>query len=203
MGWTAPRTWVDGEVVTRDLLNQHLRDNLLETEAAKAAAAGDTFHATSAAAFERLPLGGSGSFYRTSDRPYWGGKGPFALTEYDPGSDTTISLGGSFADLDATNLVLNLAIPASGNLLVRLSCYYVGSGTDFWSLREGSNNVTGSVAQVNESGTKESQHELAIVLTGFTAGDRKTWKWGGKTTSSSSLKAGPTFGAAVMAAWEL
>jgi hypothetical protein len=29
MAWTAPRTWVAGEVVTAALLNTHLRDNLL------------------------------------------------------------------------------------------------------------------------------------------------------------------------------
>lgn len=28
MGWTTPRTWVSGEVVTDTLLNTHLRDNL-------------------------------------------------------------------------------------------------------------------------------------------------------------------------------
>lgn len=30
MSWTAPRTWVTGEVVTAALLNAHLRDNLLD-----------------------------------------------------------------------------------------------------------------------------------------------------------------------------
>lgn len=29
MAWTAPRTWVSGEVVTAALMNTHLRDNLL------------------------------------------------------------------------------------------------------------------------------------------------------------------------------
>lgn len=29
MSWTNPRTWVKGELVTADLLNAHLRDNLL------------------------------------------------------------------------------------------------------------------------------------------------------------------------------
>ena len=30
MAWTAPRTWVAGEIVTAALMNAHLRDNLLE-----------------------------------------------------------------------------------------------------------------------------------------------------------------------------
>lgn len=29
MAWTAPRTWVTGEIVTASLLNTHLRDNML------------------------------------------------------------------------------------------------------------------------------------------------------------------------------
>lgn len=28
MAWTAPRTWVTGEIVTSGLLNVHVRDNL-------------------------------------------------------------------------------------------------------------------------------------------------------------------------------
>jgi hypothetical protein len=33
MAWTAPRTWVTGEVVTAAQMNTHLRDNLLEVGA--------------------------------------------------------------------------------------------------------------------------------------------------------------------------
>lgn len=29
MGWTSPRTWVSGEILTAALLNVHLRDNML------------------------------------------------------------------------------------------------------------------------------------------------------------------------------
>ena len=29
MAWTAPRTWVTGEVVTASVMNVHVRDNLL------------------------------------------------------------------------------------------------------------------------------------------------------------------------------
>ena len=44
MAWTAPRTWVAGELVTAALLNTHLRDNLLvlrEREVWFSAAAGN------------------------------------------------------------------------------------------------------------------------------------------------------------------
>jgi len=40
MSWTAPRTWVVGEVLTAGLLNAHVRDNLLETAPAVATAVG-------------------------------------------------------------------------------------------------------------------------------------------------------------------
>lgn len=33
MSWTAPRTWVTGEVVTSTIMNAHVRDNLLEVPA--------------------------------------------------------------------------------------------------------------------------------------------------------------------------
>lgn len=36
MSWTTPMTFVNGNVLTASQLNTHLRDNLLETEAAKA-----------------------------------------------------------------------------------------------------------------------------------------------------------------------
>jgi hypothetical protein len=43
MAWTAPKTWVGGEVPSATSLNAHLRDNLLETMPAKATTEGDIF----------------------------------------------------------------------------------------------------------------------------------------------------------------
>ena len=57
MAWTAPRTWVTGELVTATLLNAHLRDNLLETAPAKVTTQGDTVYATAANALARLAKG--------------------------------------------------------------------------------------------------------------------------------------------------
>jgi hypothetical protein len=48
MGWTTPRTWVPGEPITAALWNAHIRDNLLETEAAKATSDGQLLMATGA-----------------------------------------------------------------------------------------------------------------------------------------------------------
>lgn len=62
MAWTAPRTWVTGEVVTAALLNAHLRDNLLETPTAKVTTAGDIVYATGANAMARLAAGTTSQF---------------------------------------------------------------------------------------------------------------------------------------------
>ncbi len=57
MSWTAPRTWVTAEVVTAGNMNTHVRDNLLETAAAKATGAGEVFYATAATAIAALAAG--------------------------------------------------------------------------------------------------------------------------------------------------
>lgn len=46
MAWTAPRTWVAAEILTADMLNEQLRDNLLETMPAKAKTPGAFFVTT-------------------------------------------------------------------------------------------------------------------------------------------------------------
>lgn len=43
MAWIAPQTWVAETVVTAAQMNESLRDNMLETEAAKATTAGGIF----------------------------------------------------------------------------------------------------------------------------------------------------------------
>lgn len=60
MAWTAPRTWVVGEILTASALNTHLRDNLLETAVAKVTTAGDIVQATAANALARLGMSGAG-----------------------------------------------------------------------------------------------------------------------------------------------
>ena len=43
MTWTAPMTFVDGHVLTAAQMNVHLRDNMMETEAAKATKSGGAY----------------------------------------------------------------------------------------------------------------------------------------------------------------
>ena len=59
MGWTTPRTWASGEVVTAALLNTHLRDNLLETAPGLVTTDGDMVVATGAGALKRMAFGDS------------------------------------------------------------------------------------------------------------------------------------------------
>lgn len=55
MAWTVPRTWIAKETLTAALLNTHLRDNMLETEAAKATGGGLFFGAAQNSIIERKP----------------------------------------------------------------------------------------------------------------------------------------------------
>lgn len=53
--WTAPRTYVTGEIITASILNTDHRDDMLETAPAKAAANLELFEATGANALQALP----------------------------------------------------------------------------------------------------------------------------------------------------
>ena len=100
MSWTAPRTWVTGEIVTASLMNTHVRDNMLETAAAKAAAAGDIFYATAANALTKLSIGTNGQFLGVNS----GGTAPEwqeISTANGNFNDTTTSIGAG-ADLTKT-----------------------------------------------------------------------------------------------------
>ena len=48
MAWTAPRTWVTNEVVTKAIMDAHVRDNLLETAPAAATTADELIVTTGA-----------------------------------------------------------------------------------------------------------------------------------------------------------
>jgi len=73
MSWTAPRTWVTGELVTATLMNTHLRDNLLETAPAKVTTAGDIVYASAANALARLAIAAADGalLQRASGLPAW------------------------------------------------------------------------------------------------------------------------------------
>ncbi len=89
MAWTAPRTWVTGETVTAALMNAHIKDNLLETAAAKAATAGGYFVAT----------GTNTLVERVAAEDFNGGGSNFTSTSYtttgSAGADVTLTTGTS------------------------------------------------------------------------------------------------------------
>lgn len=62
MTWTAPITWTTGQVVTAAQMNAQVRDNMLETAAATAAAAGDIVYADAVNSMgSRLAIGAAGA----------------------------------------------------------------------------------------------------------------------------------------------
>lgn len=71
MAWSTPRTWTALETATAAMMNT-IRDNLLETAPAKAAASGDIFYATGANAIAKLAKGTNGHVLTlASGLPSW------------------------------------------------------------------------------------------------------------------------------------
>jgi hypothetical protein len=74
MAWTAPRTWVSGELVTAALFNTHIRDNLSALDGGRSAitsqAAGDVIYATSSTQLGRIAPSTSGNVL-TSNGSIW------------------------------------------------------------------------------------------------------------------------------------
>jgi hypothetical protein len=66
MAWTAPSTVIVGQLLTDTLWNQQVRDNMLETAAAKVTTAGDTVYATAANALARRAIGSARQFMRVN-----------------------------------------------------------------------------------------------------------------------------------------
>lgn len=74
MAWAVAHTWVSGAVLTAAQLNTHLSQNMNETAAGKAAAAGDVFYASGVNAVAALSAGTDGSvlvYDTTNNAPAW------------------------------------------------------------------------------------------------------------------------------------
>ena len=72
MSWSAPRTWVAGEAPSAAVMNSHIRDNLLASEAATLTTAGDLAYATGANALTRLARGTTAQHLKVaSGVPVW------------------------------------------------------------------------------------------------------------------------------------
>tara|TARA_R110000824_G_scaffold21078_6_gene78864 strand:- start:3332 stop:3619 length:288 start_codon:yes stop_codon:yes gene_type:complete len=79
VAWTAPRTWVSGELVTAALFNTHIRDNLNALDGGRSAitsqAIGDIRYASSTTQLARLAAVAAGKVLKsngTGAAPVWG-----------------------------------------------------------------------------------------------------------------------------------
>lgn len=131
MAWTAPRTWVTGEVITSAIMNQHIRDNFLETAPAKAQAAGDIFYATGPNAITRLPIAAEDGYVLTtsSGNLAWSAVA-FSPLVFGSGKDGSVTLDGTVTvpwasksgniytltrDVELLNLTINSGITLQVN----------------------------------------------------------------------------------------
>lgn len=131
---------------------------------------------------------------------------------YNPGvAALYTSSSGTFADMDATNLVVTFTAPASGTVLVSLTAWaqVANSGAVLsWNLRSGSSDVTGTASAVSYaagSGDIEERNNHRFVITGLTPGTSYTYKWGfARTLGTGNVytKAGGAEGQAVMEVWD-
>lgn len=111
MSWTAPRTWVTGEIVTASLLNTHLRDNLLASAVAQMTTAGDLAYASGANAVSRLAIGSAGSVLTVNGggtAPQWSAAGVTVTSKsnYTTGSQ---NIGATTVLANVTNMVFAVA----------------------------------------------------------------------------------------------
>lgn len=81
MAWTAPRTWIIGETLTAALLNTHLRDNMLETEGAKATGGGYFVSSAANAIVERKPKMSTTSASNPTASTTYTGSNPAVTTD--------------------------------------------------------------------------------------------------------------------------
>lgn len=182
MAWTAPRTWVTGELVTATLLNAHLRDNLLETAPAKVTTAGDLVYATGAGELARLGAV-SGYGLRSND----GGTAP----QYDR---APFILDVSTSEVDCVNTSAETTLYDSpvitANKLGTLGCLRLTVGGDMLdnaagvttfvlSVKFGASGGPTTVCTSNlmAFGDDPSRHVWSLTILMLLAGAHNSQKW--------------------------
>jgi hypothetical protein len=113
-----------------------------------------------------------------------------ATNRYAPAAQTVYSSAAAAAitDVDATNMVVTCIVPASGNILVRLTAYAdisAGTGDGWWGLRESTTNVPGSFGRVVRNQGNAVIATLSFNLTGLSAGSH-TYKWAFASTTGGT-----------------
>lgn len=146
------------------------------------------------------------AFTRAGDAGGGGsGGGLLAVTSYDPTiADTAVS-ATSLTDLDATHLSVVFTAPASGNVLVRLTCgaYAEAAGAVLlWGLREATTNIT-PAAHILGDGPSGPWVvcSRSFLITGISAGSH-TYKWAvERKAANCNMRYGGDYGPAVMEVW--
>ncbi len=162
MAWTAPRTWVTGEVVTAALMNTHLRDNLLETSAATATTAGDLVYADAANSMgSRLAIGAAGTLLAsTGSAPVWRSTGQLiGSASYVSGVSSSPTTAADFNDAGSWNgVTVAVTITTGTSALVHFGARLVSADTAgvVMSLSYRISGATTQAALVSSSTTSES-----------------------------------------------
>ena len=101
MGWTTPRTWVIGELVTKTMLDTHLRDNLLALKDPPSA---------------QVMRDNAGAYTTTSTTlvPVDDVNLKATLTTY--GGDVLVWFAGTFSAASGTNMVLDIRVDGTDRL---------------------------------------------------------------------------------------
>ena len=124
MAWTAPRTWVSGELVTAGGtagLNPQLSQNLLALDAGRVSissqAAGDVFYASDGNTMARLGADSGKVLVSGSSAPSWSGSPSFTQVDITAEGDLRLqdNTGGEYVGLDAPSSVTTytLTMPAA------------------------------------------------------------------------------------------
>jgi hypothetical protein len=141
-----------------------------------------------------------------------GGTGAVALLafkfHYPATLQNVATTTATWADVDATNLVVTFTAPASGTVLVCLSATAVGSASSEidWGVRDGTTLVPNSVGQINYNGVQNARAVHRFTVSGLTPGTSYTWKWAharltGSSTVNTLWGGAPGVGGALMEVW--
>lgn len=181
---------------------------------ALADAKGDLLAATAADTIARVAVGTNGQVLtaRSSATPGVAWEtvpSPLlAVQVYNPGVLASVSPGGTFADIDATNMAITFTVPSSGAVLLKATVGLdstADAAVDM-NLRLGAADVANSGQRVSYAGSSSLQLRVsyAFRLAGLTPAASVTYKLGARESgagSSNFRMGGADFGAAVIEVW--
>lgn len=122
-----------------------------------------------------------------------------------PDTQKNLASTATWEDVDATNMAVTFTVPASGNVLIRLTgvAIVTSAGNLEWAIREGTT-VIKNLVVCNLTSIGTGQQPLAVshafYLTGLSGS--KTYKWSQRAGNTlAGLSYGPTWGDASMEVW--